>query len=291
MMVVWGVGLMVSCIGCSTYVTIKSVRPAQFSIGMKPNVAVIEAKGGRRNNQDAFIENLIKESRRRGFFVVQNRVSEGIRFEIQDGRTVLTGKTIPFKDGDALLKFEMLDAETNATEEERQTDLLGLKKEKFPITETKQGISISIGTTQKTLDQKEVNGRATWDKGKEPKEKQEMVEAAIANAAWQVMEIISPRYEDTKVRMDDSDEAQKPILTEVGKGNLQTAKELLEKYLAANPNSGSAHYNLAVVTDAMGQYAVALPLYEKAESLASQSYYAEAKSNCMRRVNESSELK
>lgn len=280
-------------VGCSlpSYVTIRSLRPAQFNIGAKPNVVVVEAKGGRRNNQDIFIENLIKKSRDRGVFVVSNRVSEGIRFDIQDGKTVQTGKIIPMSDAEALLKFELLDGETVATEEERAVDILGLQKQKSPIIRAKQGVSISIGTMTKTLDQKEIDGVAKWDKGKEPGEKSVMVEAALADAAARTLDWITPRTEETKVRLDGSDEAQKPIIAEIEKGSLLTAAQLLEKYLADHPNSASAHYNYAVVMDAMGRSGAAIPYFEKAESLGAQAYYAEAKNNCIRRTNEAEEMK
>ena len=92
--VVLGCSAILLVAGCATSVTIRSVKPAPYHLGMSSEVSLIEVDGGRRNQQDAVAEQLIAQSRSAGFFNIKNRVGEGIRFEIQDGSPVSMGKEI-----------------------------------------------------------------------------------------------------------------------------------------------------------------------------------------------------
>ena len=42
-----------------TKIKIKHLEPARYNIGKKPDISIIEIDGGRRNQQDAFLEQLI----------------------------------------------------------------------------------------------------------------------------------------------------------------------------------------------------------------------------------------
>ena len=56
------------------------------------------------------------------------------------------------------------------------------------------------------------------------------------------------------------------------------------------PRNASAAYNLAVLTEATGDYATALEYYDRALSLGYKEYYATARAACARRLAAAQDL-
>ena len=288
--------LMVLCgTGCSAiksiklprHVTVNELRPALYNVGTAPNVAVIEVDGGRRDLQDATIEALAKHSRAGGFFIVEDRKAEGIRFDVRSGNIVLTGKPTAVKPSDVFVKVHVLDQ--YATDHIKQTVKKKKKEEDEVINfyETTMLLAFTVGTQDGVLmDQAEYQGTAQWKLGEHPADVRTRYDYAAANAVRLFLQDITPRNHATKIKLDTSDDGQQEIVKAADRGNVKEAAVQMRSYAEQNPNSPVAWYNLAAMTDALGEYEEAGLLYDKAISLGGKPYYASAKTDCMRRMNE-----
>lgn len=271
------------------YATVRQLEAAQYNVGATPEVAVVEVEGGRRDLQDAVVEALIKSSREGGFFIVEDRKAEGIRFDIRDGQPLLTGKQVSTGENDVFVKVTVLDsyAEDGYKRETRKTGLFNSEEEIVEVVETKMLVAFTVMTADELLmDQKEYMGTAKWRLGEQPSDKRTRYDYAAAEAARLFLDDITPRYAEAKIKMDNSDEAQLEIIKSVGKGRAKEAEPLLRQYVAQHPNSASAWYNLGVVMDAQGEYEEALGYYDKAISMGGQSFYTDTKMDCLRRIGE-----
>lgn len=282
--------LIISCAGLiPVTVAVHSVEPAKIHIGKSPNVGLVKVSGSRRNLQDVLAESLVNQSRRKGFYVISNRIGEGIRFDIQDDRPVLTGKTIELGDNDHLLSAIIV--ETNV-----YTDTKQVKKRikgadgktttvkvdvPYSIAEAIVGYSL-VSNDRVYMFEREYAGKHEVKKSKAPS-RDEMLEAAVTNSAKNFLKEVTASNITSKVKIDNSDKNQKAITQVIKKGNIEEARIMLEKYVESHPNSAPGYYNLAVLTEATGKYEEAEVIYDKAISLGGKDYYVTSKAGCMER--------
>jgi hypothetical protein len=248
--------------------------------------------------QDIAIQELRNQSRSGGHFTVENAISEGIRFDTRQGRVVMTGKDVPANANDVFIKFNVIasmkqDGRTTVT---RSAGILGTQKETVPVMMTVMPVAFTVTRGDEVLlNERQYNGKAVWALnergGGYPTDYRQRLEAAIGQAVKEFLVDITPKTVSRDVQLDYSDEKQKPILDAARDGQVKEAATQLADYVQDNPNSSSAVYNLAVLTDALGQYERALTYYDKALSLGGKDYYTEAKSSCMKRINEQREMK
>lgn len=276
------VAALVLLTGCSLprYASVNSESKAKFDLGQSPTIVVTQAENGRRNSQDLVVDQLIAQSRRNGYPTVVNRLSEGIRFELKNG--AVAGSNRPAAN-EYFLKFELLDNSIEDAQEQRAVDILGTKTTNVDIVVAKFGVSFTLAGKDVVIEQKEIDGRRQWDKANKPKERSEMLDAALNDAVSQFLTLITPVKARSLVRLDDSEESMKDAVKIAAKDEYKAALDLFMKHLDKNPNSAPTLYNVAVMHDAMGNYDEALAFYEKAEKVAMKPLYSESKAQCSAR--------
>ncbi len=288
---------MVILSGCSTTVTIRSIKPAPTHLGKSPAVGIIDVDGGRRDLQDALIEQLVGQSRSGGFFLIKNRKGEGITFNFVDDQPQSTGKEIEIADSDIFLKAIIVESDVEKDTESRKvnkkvtgkdgkTRTVKVEKE-VKIIKSSALVAFTLNSKNRIyMDEREFEGKVKRDRnGKEP-DKNGMKELAVQNAVAMFLKNITPSYVSNKVKLDDSDDAQAGMLKQAKKGNIAVAREQLAEYFAKNPNNAAAAFNLAVMVDASGEYQEALDLYNTALKLGNKPQYEKQKGACMKRLNE-----
>lgn len=269
-------------------VTIHSVEPAKIHIGESPELGIVDMSGGRRNLQDVLAEELTNQSRSQGFYTIKNRLSEGIRFDVQDGQPILTGKEIELGANEFLMSAIIIETVVNneVKVEKRRVKVEGKNVTKefnvtYTVSEAVVGFSV-ISKDRNYMMEKEYEGKHEVKKSDAP-ERNEMYELAVKNSVKNFLKDITPANIAAKVKIDKSDKGQKGILDVIKSGNNEEARIMLSEYVASNPNSAPGYYNLAVLTDATGNYEEALSHYDKAISLGGEDYYVQSKSACMKR--------
>ena len=280
--------------GCSLpkYTTIHSEQPPNYYLGESPEVSVVNAEGATRRMQDIAIQALRNQSRSNGHFTIENRLNEGIRFDGRQGQVVMTGKETPVSSDDVFIKFNVIasmkrDGRTTIT---RRTGILGTEKKQVPAMVTVMPVAFTVTRGEKVLlSERQYDGKAVWiidQNGGGYPPHQQRFEAAVKKAVEKFLKDVTPRTVSRRVRLDYSDKNQEPILDAARNGQVKQAATQMEDYVQKHPNSASAYYNLAVLTDALGQYEQALEYYDKALSLGGKDYYTEVKASCMERLSE-----
>lgn len=292
----FGILLLLLATGCSTVVTIRSVKPAQYHLGKTPEVALIGVDGDRRDVQDVLVENIVSQSRTGGFFLIADRKGEGIKFEVREGAPVSIGKSVSIKPTEIFIDAKIIDTTVEKDTESRKATRNVTRNGKTVSEEYVQEVKIVtseavvaytvVSKDRVFMEQKEFEGKARLDRDGHEPDNVGMKELAIRESVGFFLKAITPSYVFSRVTMDDSDKNQKEILKEAKKGNLAVTRQQLEDYVKTNPENPAALYNLAVLVDASGEYEAALELYNKALSKGDNKLYVGGKSACMTRINE-----
>lgn len=257
---------------------------------------VVNAEGATRRMQDMAIQALRNQSRSDGHFTIKNSINEGIRFDTRRGRMVMTGKEMSVSEEDVFIKFNVVasmkrDGRTTIT---RNTGVLGTETEEVPAMVTVMPVAFTVTKGEEVLiNEQQYNGKAVWtinQSGGGYPSYQRRFETAVKKAVDKFLKDITPRTVSRRIRLDYSDEKQKPILDVARDGQVKQAAVQMEEYVQEHPNSSSAYYNLAVLTDARGQYEQAIEYYNKALSLRGKDYYTEVKASCQERLQEQRQL-
>ncbi|WP_340107042.1 tetratricopeptide repeat protein [Rhodohalobacter sp. 8-1] len=275
------------------YTQIQSEYPPNYYLGDSPNVSVVEAEGATRRIQDITIQELTNQSRSKGYFTIENKINEGIRFDTQQGKVVMTDENMDVNTDDAYIKINIIasmrqDGRTTIT---RRTGILGTEEETVPAMMTILPIAFTVTKGEDVLlNERQYDGKVVWSIDDYPVDYRERLEVATGKAVEEFIADITPRSISRRARLDYSNEELKPILDAARDGQVREAATQIEEYVAKNSNSASAVYNLAVLTDALGDYEKALNYYDEALSLGGKDYYTESKTNCMKRLSEYQEM-
>jgi hypothetical protein len=230
---------MISLIGCGgAMINIRSLKPANIHLGQSPEIGVASIEGGRRNQQDAVVEELVAKSRAGGFFLIRDRKGEGIKFDIRNGAPVMTGAQVTMGSNDIFLSGNIIESEAEKGEEQREKTR-SIKRdgknvsEKYTVTVPIFSGSAIVAFTLVSgdrvyMEQKEYAGKAKVDiDAKSSLTKDDLKEMAIKNAVSLLLNDITPSYLSSSVNMDKSDKGQKEILATARRGDIATAKQRL----------------------------------------------------------------
>jgi hypothetical protein len=112
-----------------------------------------------------------------------------------------------------------------------------------------------------------------------------LTDAARA-AAQEFLGEAAPKQVSQVMRLDDSDGGLVLAIENVTtrKWTLRTAERKMRRYLKRNENNAIATYNLAVLVDAQGRHAEALPIYDAAMKIHTRDFYIESRAGCARRA-------
>jgi len=276
------------------HATVQSEQPPAYYLGRSPRVYVVEAQGATRTLQDVAIEELRSQSRSNGHFTVENRLDEGIRFDVRQGQMVMTGTDVPVRENDVFIKLNIIasmeqDSRTTITQKK---GLLNTEEEQVPAHVTIMPVAFTVTRgTDVLLNERQYDGRAVWPLGENgdgyPTDRYRRYEVAIGQAVKEFLSNVTPRYVSREARLDyHTDEKQQPILDAALNGQVKEAAMELNAYVEEHPNSASAVYNLAVLTDVLRDYKQAIEHYNRAISLGGKDYYTEVKTEAMRRLSE-----
>lgn len=101
---------------------------------------------------------------------------------------------------------------------------------------------------------------------------------------------ITPSEYADYVPLDDGDKALEPMVRRIQEGQLSVARTDLEAFLAANPQSAGAHYNLGVLDEAEGNLESARNRYTQARNLQAKDLYTEGIERVARVLGEQAAL-
>jgi hypothetical protein len=186
--------------GCSLpkYTTVNSEQPPDYYLGESPEVSVVNAEGATRRMQDIAIQELRTQSRSNGHFTIENRLDEGVRFDVRQRKMVMTGKDVSVSSDDVFVKFNVVasmkqDGRTTIT---RQTGVLGTETEEVPAVVTVMPVTFTVAKGEEVLlSERQYDGRAVWPIGQgggDYPPRQQRFEAAIGKAVDRFSKTLPP---------------------------------------------------------------------------------------------------
>jgi hypothetical protein len=276
--------------GCVTTVAIRSMEPGAVPIGATKHLVLLGGEG-RRSAREFVGESLVQQCRARGYFSVEDRSEAGLSVRVAGRQASIEGGKFALEPEQAGLRIDVL--EWNAARDEQdvtRTDPTGRQfVERVPVTRGNALLAITLfdPAGRACLAETEYEGSATTDPSA-PRE--DAIEAAARQAIASFLNDITPFPIVTRVRLDDEDPHQEPMLKAASDGATAQAAHELECYVQENPNIPSAAYNLAVLKEAMGDFRAALELYDRAIGLGGKDYYSRARAGCARRLSATESL-
>ena len=176
--------------------------------------------------QDIAIQELRTQSRSNGHFTIENRLDEGIRFDVRQRRMVMTGKDVSVSSDDVFIRLNVVasmkqDGRTTIT---RQTGVLGTETEEVPAVVTVMPVTFTVAKGEEVLlGKRQYDGRAVWpiEQGGDYPPRQQRFEAVIGKAVESFLGDITPCTVSRRVRLDYSDENQEPILPATDRSSRQ----------------------------------------------------------------------
>ncbi len=269
--------------GCAAKLAIKTMEPGPVNLGAAKHLAILDTEG-RRSAREQLIGEIISQARTAGYYTVEDRSEEGVKVNIA-GRTVtLEGGEKGIEPGQMGVRFDVIEWDADKDTEERSTrDSKGntvTKQVKVLKGRALLGVTVFDPSGKALVAEKEYEGTSSLEGDVS---KDQAIEAAAKDVVAKLLADITPHEVTRQVRLDEDDDALKPYIETAQAGNLAKAAEDMKGYLDKNPNSAPAAYNLAVLTDAMGNYDAAIQLYDKALQLGNKDYYSEARAECAQR--------
>lgn len=278
----------VCCLGmftaCTSSLPIKTLEPGPVNLGATKQLSIVSGEG-RRSARETVYNKVIEQARSRGYFTVDDRSEEGIEVKIAGRTATMEGGEQGLADDTVGLRIDVLewDASQNVRTSTK-TDSKGNERTvETRMTEGEVVLAVTAFDKEgKTfIAEKEYVGKAS--SSDKSVSEDTVIDRAAEDAVRRMLADITPKQVTRKVRLDDDEEAMEPFIETAQAGNIAQAITDLKAYREKNPNSSAAAYNLAVLTDATGDYDAALALYDKAMSLGNKDFYSKARAACASR--------
>lgn len=269
--------------GCSPTIDVEVLKPAKVSLGGGRKLTVVQAEG-RPSARDFLIVELLTQAREKGFFQAEDRSYEGIVVQrTGTDRVTVYGGSGPEQAADEVgLRLDVFDWDTlreTRIVTETAPDGSTIQREEVRYT-----ADVLLAVTAFNSRGQAMMMEYEYHTGATAPYEDEALEAAGAEAIHQFLKDVTPTIAREYIRIDDEDEAQESIIDIAQRGNLAFAIDEMRSYVEAHPDNASAHYNLAVLLDASGQYRAALDSYSRAIELNRKDFYLDEKADCARRL-------
>lgn len=267
---------------CTSYITVQSRRPGAVNVGSLDTLVMLDGEG-RRSATEFVAQELPRMARESGYFRIVDKSESGITLSLAGRTATVENATEEIEENAAYLKVDVLDwssdksSNTSTNSKGQQTTVTTINAQVV------LAVTLAGPDGKAILAEKDYEG--TSSSSSKDITKDDVIEAAGKNAIAQLLADITPITVKSRVRIDDSDKAQKPFIKTAEAGNFSQAVDDLKGYIGMNENSASAYYNLGVFLDAMGNYGEAMGAYDKAIELSGGSidYYSSARAECARR--------
>jgi Tetratricopeptide repeat len=271
-------------VGCAPSLRVNVLQPARVNLGAARRLTVVQTEG-RKSARDFLVEEMTHQARAGGYFQVTDRSDEGIIVKVA-GRSV---RIVNAGNGPAQGQDEIgirLDVNDWDAEKKTQVVVKDTDNEGNPIEREDKFYEATViaSVTAFNAAGKALLAEEEYEMTGQGEDKDEALGNAGRSLVSRILSDITPTYVTRYIRMDNEDEAQKPIIEVAEKGNVPRAITEMESYVQANPRNAGALYNLAVLLDASGRYQEALDLYTKAISLTPKDFYVDLKAECARRL-------
>lgn len=278
--------LLLAVSGCATRAKLERRRPARFSAGSARTLVLVQLTG-HPELQRRLARGFRDEATGRDWWRVRDATGERIALFPDAGRGRLVRGRAPGADEVyvRLDAYEAIRTVEPVEREEREDDDGDDHDGPDAVERVRVRFAATLATAagEALLRAREYDGTAATGDDDSPG-RAALIRRAIARGMEDFFDDITPRRVREGIVLDKDAEDMRPIAELVARGQYAAAADRLGEMRNRRPRRADVVYNLAVVTDARGDYAAALDLYDAALSLGYKSYYAESRDACRRRL-------
>lgn len=276
--------LVVLASACAPRLYVNVLQPAPVNLGAAKKLSLYESQG-RESAREELVKELVTQAQNTGYFTLTDRTAEGLTVRITGDAVEPSAAPAADEIG---LRIDI--AEWNADKESQPTR--EKDKQGNPVTRDvwKSRVKLLV-TVFNAAGKAYVVEKEYAATGEDEKDEDASILVAARDAVSRMLEDVTPTYVQKAIQLDDTEEAQRPVIDTARSGDVPKAIELEKQLLAKSPNNAAALYNLAVLMDSQGLYRDALGLYEQAIKLAeTKELYKEMRSECAQRLADAEAL-
>lgn len=286
--------------GCRTYIPIIRYEPGRVAIGAADTLVLVEARGRSSIRRDVLysIEGAVERNR---YFKFADRSGDGGQVVVtRDQVTLARGSKLKPNELGFLLEVYQGTVQEGTRQERHQereatgdgtTSRMVEVVTDIPVWDAEVVIGITLfdakGRTK--LTEQEYVGKYVADADRTARN--DATAGAAATAIDKFLRDVTPRQVREHVMVDRSDDRQASIIQSAAAGNVERAAEEMRAYYESNSGNAAAAYNLAVFTEALGDYDAALKYYDEAIALEAKGFFHGARDQCERRKRQADKLK
>ena len=274
-----------SACATTSRMAIRSMEPGRVQLGAARHLMIVDSQG-RRSAREFVNMEVVRQSRSRGYFTVEDRSEDGVSVRVSGRSVVVEGSESLLSSDQVGLRVDVLewDSQRDSTEVQRVGPDGYAYTETIPIQRGDVLLAVTLFDTDGRALLAETEYEGTFATQDMYTSRDVVIERAASGAIEGLLNDITPSEVVTYVTLDEDDPGQEAILKTAQMGNVAQAAADLRGYLERNPYNAAAAYNLAVFLEAMGNFAEALQTYDLALSLGNKSFYANARAECARRI-------
>lgn len=281
---------------CGPGVTLTRAVPAPYNLGSIRTLALVDARGG-DVVVERFVETLMREERRRGFYDVQDARSFGLRVSdvVRERRRAdeLLGRVA----ADVYFEVRLWGCsarERSKAVKEKQKDGTEVTKTKWWFEAACTASLEMVSRGGRDLASFEVTGTNETVKGEKASswQREACLSSAVDEAASLAVAQFTPRRVEETIHLEKEAPLAREGIALVEEGRVPEARVLWEGALAADGGNAGLHYNLGAVSEALGDVDAARREYAEAIRLApAKDDYREALSSLEARQRDAEALR
>ncbi len=289
-MVAFG-ALLVLAAGCATRAKVERHQPAAYNAGTARTLSLVQVTG-RPDLQGLVRKALRREAAASDWWTFRNAINDKIAIfpDAAAGRSVRGRQPA---EREVFVRMDAYDAQVfpekhkhgkkhKSKREDPPASGMGRVRVRFAAT--------VVGSAGRVLmREREYAGTADGDIGSRFRRGQ-LVDKAAREGMERFLEDITPRRVREGIVLDKDAEDMAPVAELVAHGRYAEAMDRLKSMRARHPRRADVVYNMAVLTDARGEYEAALALYRQALQRGYKSYYVKSRDACERRLRDRNAL-
>jgi hypothetical protein len=267
--------------GCAPTMRVRVLQQAPTNLGTVKRMSLVQLEG-HPDARDAILSELKRQASAGGYFQLTDRL---LALHVTGGSSkIFEGDhRKPLAPDEVGLRLDVAQWDArmeskNKAVRELDGRLTATKRIDFYVAEV-----VLVATLFHPSGKPLFSGRKYRATARDDRDKNWALAQASAWAVSRLLRQVTPSSVTQQIRLDDDDEAQKPILQMAQQGDIPGALSAMESHVQQHPGNASALYNLAVLLDAAGRYSEALEHYDRAIALSNKDYYSVMKWACFER--------
>ncbi len=269
--------------GCATRAKVERHRPAPYNAGDARTLSLVQTTG-RPDLQELLSTSLRRQAVASDWWTYRDATNANIALfpHAEPGRAVRGGQPAA---GAVFVRLDAYDALVFPEKTEEGAERSGPPRSGNGRVQVRFAATVVDAQGAVLMRERDYAGQADGDIGSRLRRRR-LIDEAAEQGIDAFLHDITPHRVREGIVLDKDAEDMAPIAELVAQGRYAEAADRLQAMRARSPHRADVVYNIAVLTDARGEYERALDLYDQALQLGYKPFYAESREACERRLRD-----